>query len=209
MTQCPCWRSTAVAFTSLILREKICINPICTKPRLRGCMIAALNWASLLLAIRGDEVPYLRTPVRQPRRMLACSWPGGRSALFGALRQGRRFFCFPRRLCCERARGPNTVNPPHELMPTSGLFAERITVRGRTKLFADVTQISLVACDQGIIAARRQNFQHFCAMRHCLRHRATGRAVGNPSRLRSAILSVIAVQHSKSFDRAHTRLIFG
>jgi hypothetical protein len=33
-------------FTSLILREKNCINPICTKPRLRGCMIAALDRAS-------------------------------------------------------------------------------------------------------------------------------------------------------------------
>src|SRR5262249_27975573 len=38
--------ANAVVFISLIPRENICINPICTKPRLRGCIMAGLDRAS-------------------------------------------------------------------------------------------------------------------------------------------------------------------
>jgi len=72
-------------FTSLILCEKICINPICTKPRLRGCMIAGLDRAFPVPMASGDEVccSCVCTPVRQPQRR----------ASLGALRQGCRFHC--------------------------------------------------------------------------------------------------------------------
>src|SRR5215813_9484253 len=80
---------------SLILREKICINPICTKPRLRGCMIAGLDRASPFLGnLRGRSVLLLllHTPVRQPQRH-------HRKCSFGAYGKAAGSYSSSRRLC--------------------------------------------------------------------------------------------------------------
>src|SRR5215831_9271178 len=89
------------SFISMILREKICINPICTKPRLRGCMIAGLDRASPFLGnLRGRSVLLLllHTPVRQAPTTSP-------QVLVWGLRQGRRFLLiFPAALL---TRGPD------------------------------------------------------------------------------------------------------
>src|SRR5262249_51306828 len=64
-------KANAVVFISLIPRENICINPICTKPRLRGCIMAGLNRASPFpLQSSGTKcvAPVLFAPVRPPQR---------------------------------------------------------------------------------------------------------------------------------------------